>query len=52
MPIKIKKLIQKVKGKWSLVSPKTVTEDDLDNLILVTESGRRFVIKEKKKNGR
>jgi hypothetical protein len=44
----VKKLIKKQEGTWKKVSPEAITESDLDNLIIVTESGKQFVIKERK----
>ena len=50
-PIKIKKAAKKINGKWINVSRKELTsEDDIDGLIIVTESGRMFKIIEKREN--
>jgi len=46
--ISVKKLIKKQDGTWKKVSPEDITESDLDNLIIVTQSGKQFVIKERK----
>jgi hypothetical protein len=46
--IQVKKLIIKQGGTWKKVSPINIVEDDLDNMIIVTESGKQFVIKERK----
>ena len=46
----VKALVKKIKGIFTFVTRADVaTEDDLDNLIIITNSGRKFKIKEIKK---
>lgn len=48
--IKIKKLVKKIKGVWEFINPKDIlSDDDIDDLVVVTTSGRKFKIKELKK---
>tara|TARA_B100001059_G_C17712165_1_gene516082 strand:- start:323 stop:502 length:180 start_codon:yes stop_codon:yes gene_type:complete len=44
--INIKLIVKKILGEWKVIKPNTITENDLDNLILVTTSGRKYKLKE------
>jgi hypothetical protein len=44
--INIKLIVKKILGEWKLIKPNNITENDLDNLILVTTSGRKYKLKE------
>lgn len=44
--INIKIILKKILGQWEVIKPNNITENDLDNLVLVTTSGRKYKIKE------
>ena len=44
--IDIKAFVKKILGKWEKIDPFTISEDNLDNLVVVTTSGRKFRLKE------
>jgi hypothetical protein len=48
--IDIKAFVKKICGNWEVITPNGITEDDLDEMVLVTTSGRRFKVKELRKN--
>lgn len=50
--INIKLLVKKKLGEWKIINPTNITENDLDNLVLVTTSGRKYKLKEILKNER
>lgn len=44
--IDIKTFVKKINNKWEIVNPHSVTEDELNNLVIVTNTGRKFKLKE------
>ena len=48
--IDIKAFVKKILGKWEKIDPFTISEDNLDNLVVVTTSGRKFRLKELRNN--
>jgi len=46
--IKVKKVLNKIDGKWKVIPYKDIDEDSLDGMVIQLSSGKSFTLTERK----